>query len=241
MHSAFYVAAVCSFKQIFLLAHRAMGAASSPRRPGEIVVLGLDNAGKTTLLRSMQSGELAMSMPNIKTLSGCESAVHGSMTLSTLVSWDLGGRQQARALWRQYYKKADALVFVVDCTDRRRCEESQNEFEDLLKEEDLLDKPVLIYANKQDRPSALSGNELADLFGLRTLQRKWHVQESSIKTGTGVHEGLEWLTEAVATNHLETCQPAKCSPTLSDHYADDVSTADTEDASSRAEVICADA
>ena len=195
-------------------------------------MLGLDNAGKGTLLRSM-SGELEMSMPNIKTVSGVESAVHGNMTLSTLVSWDLGGRRQARALWRQYYQKADALVFVVDCADKRRMEESHNEFEDLLKEEDLLDKPVLIYANKQDRVAALSGQEVTDLFGLRTLRRKWHVQESSIKTGTGVHEGLEWLTEAVASNSLETCQPAKFTPTVSDHYADDVSTADTEDASSR--------
>ena len=190
-----------------------------------------------------------MAMPargyNLKTAE-FETAVHGRMMLSTMVTWDLGGRERARALWRQQYKDADAVIFVVDSTDRRRLEESHMEFEDLLKEDELVDVPVLIYANKQDLHRAMSSVEIADFFGLKTLPRQWHIQESSTKTGAGVSVGLEWLMEVISASSQRTTSSqgtrlplAACFEAKKDQHADDVSTADTEDAFSRAEVISA--
>ena len=216
-----------------------MGAFTS--RTNRIVVLGLDNAGKTTLLSNMQKGEFQISAPapgyNVKTQE-FETAVHGNMALTTMVTWDLGGRCRARATWRQHYKDADAIIFVVDSADRRRMQDAHEEFNDLLREEELLGKPVLVYANKQDLRNAVPGREVVDSLGLRKLERDWHLQECALKTGAGISPGLAWLAEAVSAQRANVSQTS-C-PGVLERGVDEVSTADTEDeGGSRNDIISA--
>lgn len=101
-----------------------------------------------------------------------------------------------RALWRYYYSGTDAAIFVVDASDKNsdRLDECRDEIHFLMRENELIDASVLIFANKQDVPGALSAKEIAlrlDLLSLR--QRQWNVQACSAKSGDGIYEGLEWI------------------------------------------------
>mmetsp|Transcript_27749 Transcript_27749/g.49125 ORF Transcript_27749/g.49125 Transcript_27749/m.49125 type:complete len:102 (+) Transcript_27749:70-375(+) len=101
-----------------------MGVSASlgPQRTSQIVVVGLDNAGKTTLLRQMGKGDFVIS-GRLKTLE-FERAVRGAMTFTTVVSWDIGGRTPLRAKWRKWCQNADGFIFVIDSADKRRLEEA---------------------------------------------------------------------------------------------------------------------
>ncbi|CAK5267257.1 unnamed protein product, partial [Mycena citricolor] len=90
-------------------------------------------------------------------------------------------------LWRHYYQNTQALVFVVDSNDRERVGIARDELRDAL---------VLVYANKQDLPHAMSTAELTDQLALHTLRsRKWYIQATCATTGEGMYEGLDWLTQ----------------------------------------------
>lgn len=109
--------------------------------------------------------------------------------------WDVGGQDKIRPLWRHYYEDAQGVIFVVDSNDAGRFQEARNELQNMLNEAELREAAVLVYANKQDLPNARSVAEVAEALQLSTLRgRKWHVQGSSGPQGTGLYEGLEWLS-----------------------------------------------
>merc|ERR1719152_292596 len=113
-------------------------------------------------------------------------------------SWDVGGNDKIRPLWRHYYQNIQGIIFVVDCIDRDRAEEAGHELNRVLNEStELRDVPLLILANKQDHLGVpmMGAEEVIDKLELRKLndQRKWHVQESSAKMGMGLSDGLDWL------------------------------------------------
>ena len=173
--------------------------------------------------------------------------IRGKMNITTMVALDVGGRDKIRPLWRHYYQNVDALVFVVDSNDRERLEDVRQELDKLLREDDLLDKPILVFANKQDLPNCLRVPELTDKLGLHNIRhRRWYIQESVATEGKGVYEGMEWLSSEL--NRDRRSDSAMCSAPASrglpakgvvakPEHPDDVSTADTEDAIARAEVI----
>jgi ADP-ribosylation factor protein 1 len=166
-----------------------------------ILMLGMDAAGKTTMLYKMKLGEVTTTIPTIGF--NVESVEFSSRTkLVSFTSWDLGGRCKLRALWRHYYQYANALVFVVDSNDRDRTEEAHDELMRVLGEDECRDWPVLVYANKQDLSNAMTVSEVADKLKLHNLRnRRWHIQGSCATTGEGLHEGLDWLSaEMLAKN-----------------------------------------
>lgn len=121
----------------------------------KLLVLGLDNAGKTTILRSISEENIKNIKPtegfNIKNL-----AVEGV----NLCVWDLGGQKILREYWSNYFDKTSALIFVVDSADEMRLKEAGDELNKLLNEEKLKNIPVMIFANKQDMALALPPNEV---------------------------------------------------------------------------------
>lgn len=113
--------------------------------------------------------------------------------------WDVGGQDKIRPLWRHYFQNTQGLIYVVDSNDRDRIPEARDELKKMLSEEELRNATVLVFANKQDLPNAMPVAELTQELGLPNLtNRKWFVQACCATNGTGLYEGLDWLTENLA-------------------------------------------
>jgi ADP-ribosylation factor protein 1 len=155
----------------------------------KILMLGLDNAGKTTLLYKLKLHTLVTTIPTLGF--NVESVQHKNLNLTI---WDVGGQERIRRLWEYYYHNSNALIFVVDSADLERFDESRNELLGILNHEDMTHKPLLLFANKQDLDEADSTEQITIKFGLGLIKtRKWYVQGCCAKTGDGIYEGLEWL------------------------------------------------
>jgi ADP-ribosylation factor-like protein 3 len=162
-------------------------------KEARLLVLGLDNAGKTTILKKLSDEDITHIMPtqgfNIK------SVVKDGFKLNV---WDVGGQREIRPYWRNYFDNTDALVYVIDSADSERLEEVNVEISRLLEEEKLAGIPLLVFANKQDLLSALAASDIAAGLNLHALKdRAWQIQPCSAKTGEGLAEGLEWLVKVV--------------------------------------------
>lgn len=111
--------------------------------------------------------------------------------------WDVGGQDKIRPLWRHYYQNTQGLIFVVDSNDSDRIDAARDELHRMLNEDELRDAILLVFANKQDLPNAMSAAEMTDklgLHGLRPSYRQWYIQACCATTGDGLYEGLDWLS-----------------------------------------------
>lgn len=158
-------------------------------RQYRLLILGLDNAGKTSCLKRLAEENISDILPthgfNVKSLS-----VQGIK----LDLWDIGGKKDARAFWQNYFDSTNALIYVIDSTDRKRLEETGTELIILLQDERLADIPLLVLANKQDLASPISESELISSLNLKSISgRQWKLQSCSVKTGEGLVPGFEWL------------------------------------------------
>ena len=112
--------------------------------------------------------------------------------------WDVGGKDNIRPLWKNYYQNTDGLIFVVDSSDQERIGETAKVLKELLDAEELKDCPVLVYANKQDLNGALAPGEVCDKLGMGDLKgRTWLVQGTSATTGQGLKEGLDLMASVL--------------------------------------------
>uniref|UniRef100_A0A8C1K0E1 ADP-ribosylation factor 4a n=1 Tax=Cyprinus carpio TaxID=7962 RepID=A0A8C1K0E1_CYPCA len=113
--------------------------------------------------------------------------------------WDVGGQDKIRPLWRHYFQNTQGLIFVVDSNDRERAQEAAEELQKMLQEDELRDAVLLVFANKQDLPNAMPISEMTDKLGLQALRsRTWYVQATCATQGTGLYEGLDWLSEQLS-------------------------------------------
>ena len=161
-----------------------------------ILMVGLDAAGKTTILYKMKLGEVVNTIPTIGF--NVETVEYKNISFNV---WDVGGQDKIRLLWRHYYQNTPGLIFVVDSNDRDRIEENREELHKMLGEEELKDAVLLVFANKQDLPGAMSCPEMTDKLGLHTIRgRTWFIQSTCAVRGDGLVEGLDWLSKHVQTN-----------------------------------------
>ncbi|XP_057180643.1 ADP-ribosylation factor 4-like [Triplophysa rosa] len=113
--------------------------------------------------------------------------------------WDVGGQDKIRPLWRHYFQNTQGLIFVVDSNDRERIEESAEELSKMLQEDELRDAVLLVFANKQDMPNAVGVSDLTDKLSLHNLRSQtWYVQATCATQGTGLYEGLDWLSNELS-------------------------------------------
>ncbi|SPO01105.1 probable ADP-ribosylation factor-like 2 [Cephalotrichum gorgonifer] len=144
-----------------------------------ILMLGLDNAGKTTIVKSIMGEDITTVSPTlgfiIKTID------YDGYKLNI---WDVGGQKTLRSYWRNYFEKTDALIWVVDATDRGRVGDCKEELHGLLMEERLSGASLLVFANKTDK---------LDLRGIRS--HGWHILPCSAMTGANLKEGLRWVVD----------------------------------------------
>ncbi len=115
--------------------------------------------------------------------------------------WDVGGQDKIRPLWRHYYQNTQGLIFVVDSNDSDRIDAARDEMHRMLNEDELRDAVLLVFANKQDLPNAMSAAEMTDklgLHGLRPSTRQWYIQACCATTGDGLYEGLDWLSATLS-------------------------------------------
>lgn len=164
-------------------------------KESRIIMIGLDAAGKTTILYKLKLGEVVETIPTIGF--NVEQIEYHNVSLTV---WDCGWQRTCRPLWRVYFKNARGLIFVVDSHDRDRINDARIELQSLLDEEQLMNVEILILANKQDLPNAMNTDEIInklELYGIRG--RNWYIQKACAITGEGLLEGLDWLACALTS------------------------------------------
>lgn len=159
-------------------------------REMRVVMLGLDAAGKTTILYKLHIGEVLSTVPTIGF--NVEKVQYKNVIFTV---WDVGGQEKLRPLWRHYFNNTDALIYVVDCCDRDRVSKAASEFKQIIEDPLMQHSVILVFANKQDLPRALSPSEIVTALGLQGMKnRKWHVQGAVATRGEGLYEGMDWLS-----------------------------------------------
>eukprot|EP00667_Euglena_gracilis_P019091 EG_transcript_20384 len=155
-----------------------------------ILMVGLDAAGKTTILYKMKLGEIVTTIPTIGF--NVETVEYKNLKFTM---WDVGGQDKLRPLWRHYFQNTNGVIFVVDSNDKERVGQARDELQKMLAEDELRDAVLLVFANKQDLPNAMNCAELTDKLGLRSLgNRNWYIQGACATSGEGLYEGLDWLS-----------------------------------------------
>ncbi|KAG8969772.1 Arf GTPase arf1 [Tulasnella sp. 427] len=159
-----------------------------------ILMLGLDAAGKTTILYRLQIGEVVSTIPTIGF--NVETVQYKNIQFQV---WDLGGQSSIRPYWRCYYANTQAIIYVIDAADTDRLATSRAELLTMLSEEELKGVPLLVFANKQDVAGALKPGEISEKLGLAggEKERQWSVRGSCATKGEGLEEGLDWLVNTL--------------------------------------------
>ncbi|GAA5927447.1 ADP-ribosylation factor-like protein 2 [Sporobolomyces koalae] len=195
-----------------------------------VLMLGLDNAGKTTICKALLGEDVDQVSPtlgfNIRTI------MHAGYTLNV---WDIGGQTSLRPYWKNYFEQTDAIVWVVDSSDRQRIRDCRVELHQLLQEERLLGASLLVFANKQDIPGSLTPAEISDALDLASLSNshRWSIQPCSARflspslsttssppcpppeptpkrtslTDPRISKGLDWVVQEVASRVYYNTQP----------------------------------
>jgi small GTP-binding protein len=174
---------------IFTAIQRALGSIPDDKR---VLMLGLDAAGKTTILYQLKLGETTTTIPTIGF--NVETVQYKKVNFTM---WDVGGQQRIRPLWRHYTANTDALIYVVDSADKDRIEESAEELQALLADDGLRNASILIFANKADLPGAMDVKTIAKHLQLdKEKKRQWFIQTSIAARGEGLYEGLDWMRDS---------------------------------------------
>ncbi|XP_052105352.1 ADP-ribosylation factor-like [Mytilus californianus] len=162
--------------------------------PARVLMLGLDAAGKTTILYKIKLNETVATIPtigfNVETVNPCKGV---SFTV-----WDVGGQDRIRPLWRHYFQNTEGLLYIIDSNDRERMAEAREELYGILQNDEMRNVPLVVVANKQDLPNALSPSQVAEGLHLHKLTgHKWFIHGSCASTGEGIYESLKEMAHLV--------------------------------------------
>ena len=157
----------------------------------KMLMLGLDGAGKTTILYRMKLNEYVNTVPTIGF--NVEDLEYKNLKMTI---WDIGGQGSIRKLWRYYYDGTQAVIFVVDTSDRDRIEMAKEEIHGLMNDPSLAGAKLLVFANKMDI-AQISVRDLSNKLELNRLKTDWHIQGAIAMTGDGLFDGFDWISKAI--------------------------------------------
>ena len=161
--------------------------------PCRILMIGLDNAGKTTVLYKLKLGEVLTTLPTIGF--NVETVEYKNISFTV---WDVGGQTKIRHLWQHYFQDTQGLIYVVDSNDPSRIFESREELQRVLEDDRLRGAVLLVFANKNDLPGAMTTTEVTQKLELnKYMNRQWFIQSTCAVSGEGIVDGLEWLAKTI--------------------------------------------
>jgi len=167
----------------------------------KIIILGLDNAGKTTTMNQFKAifGQKAMDLDKITPTIGFNVAKVEIDKIAATI-WDLGGQTTLRTIWKNYFPEVEGILYVVDSCDRDRFLEANDELDNVLAHPDMRKcVPLLILANKQDLPQASPVEEVSKVFcsssseGSSRTSRPFQLLPCSALKQTNLAHGIRWL------------------------------------------------
>ncbi|CAF1146755.1 unnamed protein product [Adineta ricciae] len=159
----------------------------------KIIIVGLDNAGKTTILYQFLMNEVVHTSPTIG--SNVEEVVFKNIRFLMM---DIGGQESLRSSWQTYFAHTEYVILVVDSTDRERLLITKQELFRMLQSEELRTASVLIFANKQDIKDAMTSAEISKQLCLTSIKdQAWHIQACCALTGEGLYQGLDWIASRI--------------------------------------------
>jgi ADP-ribosylation factor-like protein 6 len=175
------------------------------KKEARILVIGLDNSGKTTIINYLKAkkGAPANISYEVTPTVGFQVEEFASNNIKFTV-YDMSGQGRYRSLWEQYYEDAQAIIYVLDSTDKLRMCVAKEELWTLLGNEMIKSKniPVLFFANKIDIPGSLTPDQCMDELDLYKIREKpWHIISSNGLSGTGIQEGIKWLCDQVGKSN----------------------------------------
>lgn len=157
------------------------------QKPPQVVLMGLDSAGKSTLLSRLHTGLVMNTTPTV----GFNVATLELNKNTALTVWDVGGQDNMRPNWRYYLEGCKALIFVVDSGDRACMSKAQKALKKILADENLKGRPLMVLANKMDLPTSMTIQEVSILLELPSYKdRMWEIQACSALTGLGLMQAF---------------------------------------------------
>ncbi|KAK2906842.1 hypothetical protein Q8A67_005827 [Cirrhinus molitorella] len=176
-----------------------------------IVMLGLDSAGKTTVLYRLKFNEFVNTVPTIGFNTEKIKLSNGTAKGISCHFWDVGGQEKLRPLWKSYSRCTDGIIYVVDSVDVDRLEEAKTELHKVTKFAENQGTPLLVIANKQDLPKSLTVTEIEKHLALHELSPSttYHVQPACAIIGEGLHEGMDKLYEMIVKRRKSLKQKKK--------------------------------
>ena len=170
---------------------------SSKRKDMNLLVVGLDNSGKTSIINFLKSADSKISSVSPTVGFSVENFSAKSLNFT---AFDMSGQSRYRNLWEHYYRQTDAIIFVIDSSDKMRLVVCKEEFESMLNHADIKNRniPILILANKIDIRGACSTNDIRGELELDRIRSKtWRIFGSNALNGEGVNEAFDWLAQEI--------------------------------------------
>lgn len=172
------------------------------RREVNVLVVGLDNSGKSSILNHLRPHETRV-VETVPTIGfNVENFACKGLTVN---AFDMSGQSRYRTLWGNYYRTTHGIIFVIDSSDRTRIAVAQEELQQLLTHPDIRSRPIpiLFYANKMDLRDAMSDTGVTAQLRLTEItNRSWHICSSNALTGEGISDGIDWLSSTIR-KHLD--------------------------------------
>ncbi|KAF0046360.1 ADP-ribosylation factor-like protein 11 isoform X2 [Scophthalmus maximus] len=170
-----------------------MGQTRSSTCP-QVILVGLDSAGKSTLLARLLTGQVVETSPTI----GFNVGSWDLDKKTSLTVWDVGGQKSMRPNWRFYLDNCKALVFVVDSSEPGRMMEAHRSLKKVLSDDRLRGVPLMVLANKKDLPNSMTIREISKQLELHSCSdRSWEIQACSALKGMGLQQAFMSINKMI--------------------------------------------